>query len=320
MHDRLRLHAVVFTFVCSAGLAAAQELKLPGKEGSVRFAVIGDTGTASRAQNEVGARMAAYHAKFPFTFVIMVGDNLYGGGASASDFQSKFEAPYKALLDGGVKFYAALGNHDDPSETNYRGFNMEGRRYYTFRGSEGGLGKLGSGGVRLFALDSNYMDKGQLDWLEKELSGSGSDWKICFFHHPLYSSARRHGSSLDLRKALEPLFVRYGVNVVFAGHDHVYERVKPQQGIHHFVSGAGGSLRRGDLRRSDITAAGFDQDFHFMLVEIDGDDLYFQAISRTGKTVDSGVIHRPTPSGTAGAPASAAPAGPIASPSPSPRP
>jgi hypothetical protein len=82
------------------------------------------------------------------------------------------------------------------------------------------------------------------------------------------------------------------VNVVYSGHDHVYERLKPQKGIYYFVSGAAGQLRPGDLHRSAMTAAGFDQDRSFMLNEVAGDDLFFQVISRTGKTVDSGSIHR----------------------------
>ena len=155
--------------------------------------------------------------------------------------------------------------------------------------------------MRFFALDTDYLDKPQLDWLEKELSSSSSDWKIAFFHHPLYSSGKTHGSALESRAVLEPLFVKYGVSAAFSGHDHFYERIKPQKGgIVYWVSGAGGSLRKGDLRATDMTAKGFDRDYHFMIVEIAGDDLYFQAISRTGATIDSGVVHRP------GAPAATA--------------
>ena len=84
------------------------------------------------------------------------------------------------------------------------------------------------------------------------------------------------------------------MSAVFAGHDHFYERVKPQKGIAHWVSGAGGSLRKGGLRQgSALTAVGFDRDYHFMMVELAGDDLHFQVISRRGQTVDSGVFHRP---------------------------
>ena len=272
--------------------AAAQELRLPNKDGSIKFAVIGDTGTASTAQYDIGKQMVAFRSKFPFDFVIMVGDNLYGGSASANDFKTKFEGPYAQLLGAKVKFYAALGNHDNPSERNYKDWNMGGQRYYTWRASPGGLGKIGSPGVRFFALDSNYMDKPQLDWVESELKKSSSEWKIAFFHHPLYSSGRTHGSSLDLRAQLEPLFMKYGIAVVFTGHDHFYERIKVQNGIYHWVCGAGGSLRKGDIDRSTgLTEVGFDTDYSFMLVEIDGADMYFQAVSRTGQTIDSGVIH-----------------------------
>gem|GEM_PF-134619 len=276
-----------------------EKLRLPLKEGSVRFAAMGDTGTGSKAQYEMSRQMAAFHQKFPFEFMIMLGDDLYGG-SGPGDFRTKFELPYSALIDAKVKFYASLGNHDNPSEANYKDWNMGGKRYYTFRVIQGkGTPNAGTG-VRFFALDSNYMDKVQLDWLEGELKKSSSEWKIAFFHHPLYSSGRFHGSSVDLRKLLEPLFVEYGVSVVFSGHDHIYERVKPQQGVAYFVAGSGGSLRKGNIVQSTgLTAAGFDQDYAFMMIEIDGTKLYFQTISRAGNTVDSGVIeHAPFEGGT----------------------
>jgi predicted phosphodiesterase len=276
-------------FVSCVALAAislslyAQELALPLKPDSVRFAVIGDMGTGGKPQYEVAGQMIGDRLKFPFEFVIMLGDNLYDDdGAGAGNYESRFELPYKALLDAGAKFYAILGNHDNPNQRFYKPFNMNGQQYYTYKKSN----------VRFFALDSNYMNPQQLSWLEKELQNSGSDWKICYVHHPLYSSAAFHGSSTELRGVLEPLFVKYGVQVVFAGHDHVYERVKPQNGICYFTEGASGSLRKGNLRKTALTAVGYDQDRSFMLVEIAGDELYFQTISRTGVTVDSGVIQR----------------------------
>ena len=244
---------------------------------------MGDMGRDSQGRSEVAKQVAAVHDEFPFDFVIMLGDNVYGSDAPA-DMAKKFEAPYKPLLDAGVVFHAVLGNHDNPTERFYALFNMGGERYYTFRASKGGVSKLTEGGVRFFALDTGYLDQPQVDWLEKELSSSTSDWKISFFHHPLYSSGRTHGSALESRAVLEPLFVKYGVSAAFSGHDHLYERIKPQKGgIVYWVAGGGGSLRTGDLRATDMTAKGFDRDYHFMIVEITGDDLYFQAISRTGR-------------------------------------
>ena len=315
---RLRIAArtAALALLATATTAGAQELKLPNKDGSVKFAVIGDWGTGAREQYQVGEQMAAFLTRFPFTFVVTTGDNIYGTDRP-EDFRVKFELPYKTILGKGVKFYTVLGNHDNQTQRFYQPFNMGGQRFYTFRGSSGGVGRITQGGVRFFMLDSNYMDKAELDWLAKELGQSGSDWKIAIFHHPLYSSGGRHGSSLDLRAILEPVLVQGGVNVVFNGHDHNYERVKPQKGIYHFVSGSAGSLRKGGLQRSDITASGYDTDFTFMLIEVDGDDLHFQSINRLGKTVDAGVLKRPTASAPAG-PATAPVANPVPVPQASP--
>ena len=149
--------------------------------------------------------------------------------------------------------------------------------------------------VRFVVLDTNFLDPKQIAWTEETLRNAREPWKIVYFHHPLYSNGGRHGSDVELRVVLEPMFVKYGVSVVFTSHDHIYERLTPQKGITYFVEGSGGPLRKGDLRRSETTAAGFDQDQTFMLVEIAGDQMSFKAISRTGVTVDSGVIgRRPT--------------------------
>jgi hypothetical protein len=256
------------------------KLALPMKEGSVRFAVIGDTGTGTDKQQQVGDLMVKYRTVFPFEFVLMMGDNLYGG-ESAKDFEAKFSDVYKQLLDDKVKFYAALGNHDLPIQANYVNFNMNGKEYY----------RIKKGNVAFYALNSNYMDAKQVKWLEDELAKDTSEWKICFFHHPPYSSAGKHGSDKQLREIVEPIFVKYGVNVVLTGHDHVYERIKPQKGIYYFVSGAGGKLRSGDLKdRSVLTEKGYDRDLHFMLFEVVDKQIFFQTISRTGETVDSGVL------------------------------
>ena len=271
---------VLLSLILFLSTAAAQDLFLPNKKDSLHFAVIGDSGTGDRNEYEVARQMVAFRAKFPFAMVLMLGDNLYGG-ESPQDFKAKFEEPYKDLLAAGVKFYATLGNHDDPKQRFYKPFNMNGQRYYTFKANDR---------VRFFVLDSNYMDPQQLNWLASELKGSNSPWKICFFHHPLYSSGKQHGSDVDLRRFLEPLFLEYGVKVVLAGHEHFYERLKPQKGIYYFISGGSAKLRRDNIARTNLTAKGFDQDNHFMLMEIDGDILHFQTISRTGTTIDSGIV------------------------------
>ena len=291
---RRSLLFVLMLLVLAVSALVAQDFTVPMKNGSVKFAVIGDTGTGDKHQLAVAKQLTATRAKFPFDFVVMVGDNIYGGNA-AKDYDNKFAIPYKPLLDGGVKFYAALGNHDDPSERFYKPFNMNGERYYSFKPAAG---------VRFFALDSTYVDDKQTKWVDEQLGMSGSDWKIAFFHHPPYSSGETHGSDETLRTQLEPIFVKRGVNVVLTGHEHFYERIRPQKGIAYFITGSSAKLREGNISQTQLTAKGFDSGYTFMIVEIVGDDMYYQAITDAGKTVDSGTVHRvgkvePTPNRSA---------------------
>ncbi len=262
------------------GASAPVHVSLPMKDGSVRFVVIGDTGTGGKAQYQMADLMVEYRKVYPFEFVLMMGDNLYKG-EKAEDYKKKFEIPYQKLLDEKVKFYATLGNHDESNQRFYEKFNMNGEEYYRFK----------KGNVAFYSLNSNYMDQKQLKWLEEQLAKDDSEWKIAFFHHPPYSSGGKHGSETELREVIEPIFLKYGVNAVFAGHEHFYERVKPQKGIYYFISGAGGKLRSGDVKKgSPLTAKAFDKDLSFMLIEVVKNELHFQVISRTGETVDSGVL------------------------------
>jgi len=257
-------------------------LKLPLKEGSIRIAVIGDSGRGNKQQYELGKLMDTYRQAFPFDTVIMVGDNIYGPDGPA-DMKKKFEEPYRPLLDKGIKFYASLGNHDTPNQRFYEYFNMNGEDFY----------RIQKGNVSLYALNSNYLDKRQLDWFNSQIAADANQWRIAFFHHPPFSSGGRHGSDPEVRETLHPLFERSGIDIVFTGHDHFYERIKPQDGITYFVSGAAGQIRRGDVKESSpLTAAFYDADLSFMLVEFTEDEMYFQVIARDGKTVDSGVIKR----------------------------
>ena len=252
----------------------------------IRFAVIGDWGTGDRDQIGIARQMFASHQRTPFDFVISAGDNVYPNG-SGKYFGRHFEEPFASLLRDHVKFYTVLGNHDVDAgrhdQCQYSLFNMGGQNYYKL--------ERGNGMVEFFMLDSNDFDATQSTWLENSLRDSKAKWKIAVFHHPIYSSGKMHGSATGLRKRLEPLFTRYRVNVAFSGHDHIYERTKPQQGIQYFVSGAGGKVRRGDVDRgSGLSAASFDDDNHFMVIEIGDNQVSFEAISETGVVVDNGLV------------------------------
>lgn len=266
-------------------------LALPKKLGSLRFAVIGDVGRGDLAQYNTAAEMTRWREKFDFSFVLMLGDNMYAAG-SPEDYAARFERPYKALLDAGVVFYAANGNHDPANILTYGPYNMNGNRYYWFKKTEGPLGPIAQRTVRFFAIDTVNLDPAQLTWLRRYMGESASDWEVCFYHHPLYTSGRYSAQSVRMRRILEPILVQFGADLALSGHEHFYERVVPQRGVVYFTSGGGGALRVGDIRPSNLTVTGFDTDTHFMLMEISGDELFFQTISRTGTTIDSGHFKR----------------------------
>ncbi|MCI0660477.1 MAG: metallophosphoesterase [Acidobacteria bacterium] len=270
----------------SLDLAATQE---PNRS-QTSFAVIGDTGTGDEAQLAVARQMVSRREKLPFEFVLMLGDNIYETG-NPKYIKPRFEEPYKDLLAAGVKFYAVLGNHDiingTAFQTNYANFNMGGKRYYNF--TKGGVGD--SSLLEFFALDSNLMNEEQLSWLEEKLKASKAQWKVAFCHHSIYSSSKMHRPYLKLRNLLEPLYLKYGVKVVFAGHGHAYERVKPQKGVHYFTEGASGEIKRKSLDRGNtLFAAGEDMINSFLTVEVSGNEMKVEAIGADGRLIDSTTI------------------------------
>src|SRR5262245_61130541 len=124
--------ALLISFLTAGIIAAAQDLTLPRKQGSLKFAVIGDTGTGDSNQYRVAKVLAGVRQGFPYECVLMVGYNIYGAD-NPRDYEKKFEVPYQPILSAGVKFYAALGNHDSPNQRVYKPFNMNGQRFYTFK-------------------------------------------------------------------------------------------------------------------------------------------------------------------------------------------
>jgi Calcineurin-like phosphoesterase len=252
---------------------------VPNLPTGVVFAAIGDSGTGDDAQMEIASLMFRYFTEARrFRFVLMLGDNLY-----SDDYTGEFALPYKELIDAKVPFYAALGNHDRDLEIHYKPFNMNDADRYQFDVSN----------ARFVALNSNRPnDPAQFAWLDQVFKDAGSKWRIAFFHHPLYSSGDHAQESREvIRPALEPALIRNHVNVVFAGHEHLYERVAPQHGIRYFVSGGGGR-KLYDVHLSDFDEFGISE-HHFMVLEINNDTLFYESISHTGRILDCGFFWRP---------------------------
>jgi 3',5'-cyclic AMP phosphodiesterase CpdA len=275
----------IATISAGAFIKPASIFAAPAKD-RMRFAVIGDWGTGDSDEAKTASQLITSHQSASLDFVIAAGDNVYPNG-SGRYFGKHFEQPFQHLIKDKINFYAVLGNHDieegRQDQCQYPLFNMGGKNYYKL--------EKGDGLADFFMLDSTDFDAQQAGWLENGLKSSKAKWKVAVFHHPIYSSGKKHGSAFGLRKQLEPLFTKYGVNLALSGHDHIYERTKLQQGIQYFVTGAGGKCRRGDINlKSDFRAFTYDEDNHYMVFEIDDKQIGFQAISETGQVIDSGSI------------------------------
>jgi acid phosphatase len=279
-------------------VAAASRLSFAGEQSiadgllkPVRFALLGDWGSGDASEMSIAERMLAAHVEKPLDLIVGAGDNIYPNG-SADKFASNFERPFAELIKRRVSFHTCFGNHDvragADAQLRYPLFNMNGQRFRSV--------PVGGGTVEFFLLDSNDMDARQVAWLDSALDKSTAIWKVPVFHHPIYSSGS-HGSDTALRKVVEPIFVRHGVRVAFSGHDHIYQRVAPQQDVQYFVSGGGGKLREGDINRRDpLVAFGYDSDSHFMVIDADPVSFSYKAVNTRGETIDSGRILSPSKS------------------------
>lgn len=265
---------------------------LPAASTRFRFAVIGDTGSGSAHQMNVARRLTAWQPDF----VLHTGDVVYERG-EAENFGPRYFKPYRELIARAV-VYPSLGNHDygNRGAANYLAFfevpranPAETERWYTFR----------YGHAQFFALDTNKpFGEGseQHRWLAAQLAASQAPWKFAFFHHPPFSGGE-HGGSGYVRAALDPLFERHDVQVVFAGHDHHYERMKPREDYvkdgrptTYVVTGGGGAwLRRA---RATTATAVVRSAYHFVGVTLAGDHLSAEAIDEAGATFDGWSVDR----------------------------
>lgn len=276
-----------------------------------RFIAIGDSGCGCSGQEKVARRLIEWHRTNPFRTVVMLGDNVYGRtigtrGGDRSLFDDRFDEYYLPLLNTGVKFFAALGNHDMETRggrdmiADKKRFNIAGNNgYYSFY-SDAEVD--GNPLVHFIALNTVNLinedrgDKAQIAWLSKTLAESKSIWKVVFFHHPLYAPAGEgHEPEVELRRDLENVFVAAGVQLVLAGHNHYYARMKTQRGINHFISGGGGrSLKTPIVDQHTVRAA---EIYHFVNFDVYEDRLEFQVVPAESRFADSGTISPRPPGG-----------------------
>jgi predicted phosphodiesterase len=261
------------------------------------FLVLGDSGSGDPEQYAISARMAAE----PADLILHTGDMVYPY-AVAEEWDPKYFVPYRALLRRLV-LWPCIGNHDigaDDGESWREVFHTPANNrsanehYYSFK----------YGNARFVVLDTyDDLDPGtpQYDFLLRAIGSSTAAWKFVVFHDTIYSSGV-HGSDESIRADLVPVFEEFGVDVVFMGHDHHYERTWPLrdhvpvpagQGIVYVTSGGGGATVR-ETGASGFTAHA-ESTHHYVRVSVDGGLLNLEMVRADGSIGDSLSLQKEMP-------------------------
>jgi hypothetical protein len=267
------------------------------------FLVFGDSGCGSRAQYLLAGQMASEQP--PADFLLHTGDLVYPDGGRQR-YEERFFAPYRHLL-ARVSFWPCLGNHDlgdDGQAAAYR---------EVFELPDNGPAGLPIGhnywfdyaSCRVAVIDSN-LDQATLlgqvaPWLAEVMAAPEARWRFVSFHHPPYTGGK-YQPDLTIQRALVPAMEEVGVDLVFNGHDHMYQRthplrggqiVPPGEGIIYVISAAGGArIYEAADPRPDYIAVLDNQSFSFTQVTIAGDELTLRQIALDGHPIDEFTLRK----------------------------
>jgi hypothetical protein len=191
---------------------------------------IGDFGVGGKTERRMGAAVRDYEARRSAAVLATLGDNDYTENPTA--FLRNWRDAFDWLAAAGVAPAGSLGNHDvrvDGGRYEFEALGMPRARYVRSLGD-----------IDLFVLNSNRVNDKQTAWLRRRLAGSTARWKIAVFHHPAYTCGGYRGHP-GVQSRWVPLFERYGVDLVLAGHDHNYQRFRRWHGVRYVVHGGGGA-------------------------------------------------------------------------------
>lgn len=269
----------VFTGAADApSPAAGNEVPAIADPPLVRIAAAGDTGTGDANERAVAGQMSKQARKNGrYDGLLLLGDLVYDDGDAALVDQAVTQ-PFADLLDQGTTLVPVLGNHDYQrgDQSTIMAALGHDRTWYVER----------IGPVRIIVLDTERMgDPQQTKWLRKTLATAQErgTWTLVAMHKPAYS-AGQHGSDKNVQAQWAPLFAKYGVPLVLAGHDHDYQRSKPIDGVTYVVSGAGAKVR--PTGRADFTAVSASTR-HYLDLLVYQQRILVRVIDQSGALVDT---------------------------------
>lgn len=265
--------------------------------GEARFVVMGDSRNDFLEFNQDRWKAVADAAALePIDFSLHTGDYTL---TSVSPFGWEWFFDAGAALFAKAPFMAVNGNHEMYGPVFEDRFAMPGNeRFYSFDYGPVHVSVLDSDDRLATRLLSDIASPSafgpgseQYEWLKKDLESIPEGmWKVVAIHRPPYSVGE-HGNAEDVQ-AFVPLFDQFGVDIVFAGHDHTYQRSKPmvngnvaQQGTIYIVTAGGGAplYELGEAEWLEMAQAAF----HYVFVQATQDMLSIEAKTPEGELIDS---------------------------------
>jgi hypothetical protein len=247
------------------------------------FMLYGDNRTGHRTHTRLIERMQADANEADARFFLNTGD-LTTHGSWWDQWQTEFFRPALPMM-AYFPLYAVLGNHEGNHETYYEYLEHPGNEsWYSFE----------YGDAEFFALNTSARfepGSAQHTWLEQALAASDATWKIAFFHHPPFSCVpSRKPGNRNVVDYLVPLFEQYGVDLVLLGHDHLYGRSVPVNGVIYVISGGGGAATY--PAEPDAVNEICVRVHHYCILRVSDATLELEAITLEGELLDQLVLER----------------------------
>lgn len=252
----------------------------PAKDSRVplKFIVYGDTRSYPERHQAVADAMLR---EMPFSFVLHTGD-LVSNGLMWHLWEDEFFDPARGLLRRAA-IWPVRGNHEGDAVTYGALFGLPNEGlYYSFD----------YGDAHFVVLDSGdgdaEPDPKMLAWLEKDLAAAAqAQWLFAVYHKPTVDAAG-YGQSWG-RGDVWPLLQKHGVDIIFSGHSHVYERFRPigaegAKPIIQIVAGGGGAPNY-QIEPNPALEAGY-EGLHYCAVELAGDTLQMTVKTPGGQVID----------------------------------